>query len=937
MSAPANVVATTLQSGGPGSYVITYSWTLGSSPSALSFSVTLYSIIWGVTAIVKGPINYTSSQLSDTYTNTVTGASYYCIVTAYAGAGQTGASAQFQSQQVSVYNPYGGPQGVQGYQGVQGLQGPTGPVGQQGLQGVQGLMQVTNYATTNQLVTTGGDSTHLTAYPLFTLNGTTLSLGAGANITTSGTSNSIGGVTLNNGAVSGVTTLNASGAIATSAGFTGPSINTDSTSSSRVSGVTLNNGAVSGVTTLNASGAIATSAGFTGPSFSATNFVTAGGGFTGPSSSTINGISIGLTNQNVSGVGTLSCGAITAPSINNGANTFNVTATTGTNVTTMTVGAGNGTGYSISAGTISCGAITSSGALGLSTNGITSGTHNPSATDTYNLGITGTRWKQVVASNFTGALTGNADTATNVAYSGLTGTVPTWNQNTTGNAATATTAGGLTGTPAITVGTITGSSLTLAGAISGVTTLGMGGALSGVTTISNTASAAITSIGESARPVTNIYATTFTGALTGNATGLSGTPNITVGTITGSSLTLAGAISGVTTLGMGGALSGVTTISNTASAAITSIGESARPVSNIYATQLNAGAAVLIGSNVTTGTSGGIRLTNAGGNNYIQSGANFSTSTAAPLIFTTMNAGAEWARFDSNGNVGIGTASPGSTYKLDVSGTVHSSYFVGGDQSANGTTNFYSTAPSAGGFFGPGADKAATTPGGGSLGVFSTTAFTQNTGGYITLGGRAHDYGSGELLQTFGRIMGYADTTSAYLGGLSFATQNGGVMYERFRLDADGRAFFPIYTAGTLSITGSGGQVSSSSDKRLKTNIEYVQDNATSAIMALKPARYMWLSDPSNVQMGFIAQDVETVIPEAVDGKKYEYEWKLDNNGKPVVDSQGNLVLTDKPRYRGFSDRPVLAMLVKAFQEMTETINTLSARLSNVEAQLART
>ena len=35
---------------------------------------------------------------------------------------------------------------------------------------------------------------------------------------------------------------------------------------------------------------------------------------------------------------------------------------------------------------------------------------------------------------------GNAATATNVAYSGLTGTVPTWNQNTTGNAATATTA-----------------------------------------------------------------------------------------------------------------------------------------------------------------------------------------------------------------------------------------------------------------------------------------------------------------------------------------------------------------------------------------------------------------------------------------------------------------------------------------------------------------
>ena len=52
------------------------------------------------------------------------------------------------------------------------------------------------------------------------------------------------------------------------------------------------------------------------------------------------------------------------------------------------------------------------------------------------------------------SVSGNAATATNVAYSGLTGTVPTWNQNTTGNAATATLAAtatnvaysGLTGT-----------------------------------------------------------------------------------------------------------------------------------------------------------------------------------------------------------------------------------------------------------------------------------------------------------------------------------------------------------------------------------------------------------------------------------------------------------------------------------------------------------
>jgi hypothetical protein len=39
------------------------------------------------------------------------------------------------------------------------------------------------------------------------------------------------------------------------------------------------------------------------------------------------------------------------------------------------------------------------------------------------------------SSTISGSINGNAATATNVAYSGLTGTVPTWNQNTTGTAA----------------------------------------------------------------------------------------------------------------------------------------------------------------------------------------------------------------------------------------------------------------------------------------------------------------------------------------------------------------------------------------------------------------------------------------------------------------------------------------------------------------------
>lgn len=65
----------------------------------------------------------------------------------------------------------------------------------------------------------------------------------------------------------------------------------------------------------------------------------------------------------------------------------------------------------------------------------TDSTRAPLASPTF----TGT----VTAPTFVGALTGNASTATNVSYSGLTGTVPTWNQNTTG------TASNVTGTVAV--------------------------------------------------------------------------------------------------------------------------------------------------------------------------------------------------------------------------------------------------------------------------------------------------------------------------------------------------------------------------------------------------------------------------------------------------------------------------------------------------------
>jgi hypothetical protein len=88
-------------------------------------------------------------------------------------------------------------------------------------------------------------------------------------------------------------------------------------------------------------------------------------------------------------------------------------------------------------------------------------------------------------------ITGNAATATNVAYSGLTGTVPTWNQNTTGTAAglssvLAVSSGGTgTATPSL----VAGSNITISGTFPNQT---ITGSAAGVTSVSATSPIAST-------------------------------------------------------------------------------------------------------------------------------------------------------------------------------------------------------------------------------------------------------------------------------------------------------------------------------------------------------------------------------------------------------------------------------------------------------------
>ena len=162
------------------------------------------------------------------------------------------------------------------------------------------------------------------------------------------------------------------------------------------------------------------------------------------------------------GTGTFS-GAVTAPSFIGSIASSSITGTTLasnvvlsslTSLGTITSGVWNGTAigdtYISSAATWNTastdrlkwdgGATGLVAATGRTSLGLVIGTNVQAYSATLAAAAGGTYTGNVTGniSGSSGSCTGNAATATNVAYTGLTGTVPTWNQSTTGNAATVT-------------------------------------------------------------------------------------------------------------------------------------------------------------------------------------------------------------------------------------------------------------------------------------------------------------------------------------------------------------------------------------------------------------------------------------------------------------------------------------------------------------------
>jgi len=256
--------------------------------------------------------------------------------------------------------------------------------------------------------------------------------------------------------------------------------------------------------------------------------------------------------------------------------------------------------------------------------------------------------------------------------------------------------------------------------------------------------------------------------------------------------------------------------------------------------------------------------------------------------------GAERVRITSGGNVGIGTASP--TAKLMVNGgsanypiIVNSTDQYAGIAFADNTTS--------------GNSNVAVYADGNALGFEAGNAERMriDSSGNLLVGTTdtsPHNNTSGE------GVMLAPDHIEAARDSASVALFN--------RMGTDGDIVLikkSGATVGSISGTASGTTYNTTSDIRLKTDINPIAD-ATDKLMAMNPVSHRWKADPDDdAVVGFIAQEMAEIVPEAVSkGNSEDDMWSMDYGR-------------------------ITPVLVAALQDAVNEIKTLKKRVAELEAK----
>ena len=308
-------------------------------------------------------------------------------------------------------------------------------------------------------------------------------------------------------------------------------------------------------------------------------------------------------------------------------------------------------------------------------------------------------------------------------------------------------------------------------------------------------------------------------------------------------------------------------------------------------------------------------MTSAGGGVILDTATTTATDVTIKVPVTGVNNGTLVCS-DSSGNVGIGVNSPdglltfsaaeSNTPKIRWQNTVNDAdAAVSTYDDSTGTSlcigsNFYVNSAGSDARFAT--DKA-------SLGMVldrnGFIAFQTNTSAGVAAERMRID-SSGNLL------VGCTSLPSSTVAGSGFSNDGNGtdLRIASNTTSSDRLIWFynPNGLVGGVVVTGSSTAYNTSSDYRLKENIQPMQ-NALAVVQQLNPVTYTWKADGSDGQ-GFIAHELQAVVPDCVTGEK------------DAVDAEGN------PVYQGIDTSFLVATLTKAIQELNEKVEAQAAEIA---------
>lgn len=352
--------------------------------------------------------------------------------------------------------------------------------------------------------------------------------------------------------------------------------------------------------------------------------------------------------------------------------------------------------------------------------------------------------------------------------------------------------------------------------------------------------------------------------------------------------------------------------------------------------------------------------------------------------------GAEIARFDANGRLGIGTTSPDGLLTIDTSTNTNADtmYILRGsgnslpasidtqtallvqNRSDTFSTNISIIADDAGAStvnFGDQSDENA----GGINYLHDVNAMRFNTNGNTE---RMRIDSSGNLLvgTTDSSLVQHSDSGAklASDGGQFQLARNGGggvLMINRSDNDNVTRDVVVFFrnadNCGTITASNTTTNYNTSSDYRLKENWVPMSDSIT-RVKELNPVNFAWKSTGLRVD-GFLAHEAQTIVPESVTGEKDEMQMQeyqvspaLGEIFVPATDDADEQIISsdverpetleegqewrettpavmgerEVPKYQGIDQAKLVPLLTGALKEAIARIETLESEVAALKA-----